>query len=79
MTEKLKTEQRGFQVWKNPQSPEGIVCYLGEFYPPSARCILTGNDLRELGCAPGSYTIGAPPDEAPSHQFEKWVTVVVTE
>lgn len=77
MAEKLRTEQKGFKVWRNPPSAKEPIAYLGEFYPPKGRGFLTGSDLRQLGLGPGRYTVLAPPNAPRSGLFSKWQAVVI--
>jgi hypothetical protein len=79
MAEELRTEQRGFKVWRNPPGPEEPIRYLGEFFPPEGQPFLTGGDLRELGFGPGRYTVLAPSDAPRSNFFSKWQAVVIPE
>ncbi len=79
MAEELRTEQRGFKVWRNPLGPKEPIRYLGEFFPPEGQPFLTGPNLRELGFEPGHYTVLAPPDAPRSGLFSKWQTVVIPE
>lgn len=79
MPEKLRTKRNGFPVWRNPQRLTESVHYLGEFLPPAGCDVLTSNDFRDLGFGPGSYTVGASPDEPCSGRLEKWITVLVSE
>jgi hypothetical protein len=77
MTEKLRTEQKGFKVWKNPQKARDPIVYLGEFYPPKGQAFLTGSDLRQLGLGPGRYTVLAPLNAPHSGLLSKWHAVVI--
>lgn len=79
MTEKLRAEQKGFKVWKNPQGHKEPIRFMGEFYPPHRQSFLTGGDLRDLGLEPGRYTVLAPPNSPHSHLLSKWQTVVIPE
>jgi hypothetical protein len=79
MAEKLKTEQKGFKVWKNPGSPNEPIRFIGEVYPPNDQAFLTGSDLRELGLGPGRYSVLAPLGALHSNLFQKWQTVVIPE
>jgi hypothetical protein len=79
MAEKLRTEQKGFKVWKNPQDPRQPVHFVGEFYPPAGHFFLTGSDLRQLGCGAGRYTVLAPANVLRSDFLSKWQTVVIPE
>jgi hypothetical protein len=79
MADELRTEQRGFKVWKNPTVPAEPVRFLGEFLPPEGQPFLIGADLRELGLGPGRYTVLAPPKAPHSDFFSKWQTVVIPE
>jgi hypothetical protein len=77
MAEKLKTEQKGFNVWKNPGSSNEPIRFMGEVYPPNDQGFLTGSDLRELGLGPGRYSVLAPPEAPHSNFFQKWQSVVI--
>lgn len=79
MAEELRTEQKGFKVWKTPQVMREPLVYLGEFYPPEGQSSLTAKDLRQLGLGPGRYTLLAPPNAAKLGQLTKWQSVVTPE
>jgi hypothetical protein len=79
MAEKLRSEEKGYKVWKNPRGVKEPILFMGEFYPPDGQLFLTGGDLRQLGFEPGRYTILAPPNAPHSNLFSKWQTAVVAE
>ncbi len=77
MAEKLKAEQTGFKVWRNPDSRTPEVRYLGEVLPPARRTFLTAGDLMDLGFGPGEYTLLVPESAPYAKLVSKWQTLVV--
>jgi hypothetical protein len=77
MAEQLRTEQKGFKVWKNPDGRREPIRYMGEYPPPTGQSTFTVRDLRELGFESGSYTLLAPPHTLRFKRFLKWQTVVI--
>jgi hypothetical protein len=79
MAEELRTEQRGFKVWKNPAGRGDSIRYMGEIYPPKGQSFLTACDLLALGFAGGRYTVLAPPGVSHSGLFAKWQSIEIPE
>lgn len=78
-TEKLRTEQKGFKVWKNPEGRSEPPLYLGEVYPREGFPCLTSADLEALGFGPGRYTLLAPENAIHSGLLSKWQSVEIVE
>ena len=79
MTEKLKTEQAAYKIWKHPIGNETSIAYLGEFYPPTNQIAFLPNDLRELGFGPGRYSILAPLKGPFKRLLSRWQMLVIQE
>ena len=75
--EELRTEQKGYKIWKNPRGSEDSIQYMGEIYPPEGRFFLTATDLLDLGFALGRYTVLAPPNAPHSDLFARWQSIEV--
>lgn len=79
MAEELRTEQRGYKIWRHPLVGERQIAYLGEFYPPSPQFFFLAGDLKAIGFGPGRYSILAPEVGPYRALLKRWQSVVVEE
>jgi hypothetical protein len=66
-----------FKIWKNPSSAEEVTIYMGEFYPPKDQVCFFSPDLRELGFAPGHYTIKVPDSLRKVYVLPPWQQIIL--
>jgi hypothetical protein len=78
MTEELREALGGFKIWRCPSSGEEPVAYMGQFRPPHGQFFITAKDLRDLGFAPGEYTVLVP-EEFRLKFSSKWQKITVPE
>jgi len=60
-----------FKIWRNPDSADDPIGYMGDFYPPNGRPVFVPSDLAELGFPPGEYTVRIP-ESRRRRLFPKW-------
>jgi hypothetical protein len=77
MSEQAKPAE-AFKIWRNPARREEPIVFMGDFYPPEGHIYFTPKDLRELGFAPGAYTILTPEHERHSGS-PKWRKVCLSD
>ena len=76
MSEQAKPAE-AFKIWRNPARRDDPIVFMGDFYLPAGHIYFTPDDLRELGFAPGIYTIRTP-DSARQSGLSKWWKVCVS-
>ena len=79
MAEDLKTEQKGYKIWKHPLGGDRYIAYMGEFYPPAPQFFFFPGDLKALGFGPGRYSVLAPESGLYRTLLKRWQSVVVEE
>jgi hypothetical protein len=68
-----------YKVWKNPQTAEETLQFMGNFYPPGAQATFIHDDLKTLGFPPGEYTVRIPGEVRQRYTLPKWQMVRVGE
>jgi hypothetical protein len=61
-----------FKIWRNPSGDSESPKYMGEAYAVSGRLCLRASDLRDLGFAPGHYTLLVPESLTFLYDMPKW-------
>lgn len=76
MSEAESNRGEPFKIWRNPDSADAPITYMGEFYPPDGCPVFFPSDLTELGFPPGEYTVLVPTSRR-RQLFSKWQKVRV--
>jgi hypothetical protein len=72
-------EAEGYKIWKNPGAWNESPLYLGEFYPPHGQACFFNIDLKDLGFAPGEYTVRIPDSLRKVYALNEWQKISVIE